>query len=57
MPDFETKMRQNPISVGALPQTRSVGELTALLQTPLLDLRMAGEGSVVESKKIHRCGS
>jgi len=39
MPDFKAKMHQNPISAGALPQTPLVGELAALPQTSLLDLR------------------
>jgi len=39
MSDFKAKMHENrPISIGAPPQT-PLGELTALRQTPLLNLR------------------
>jgi len=39
MSDFKDKMHQKPILAGALPQTPFVEELTALPQTPWLDLR------------------
>ena len=51
MSDFKAKMHQNPISAGAPSRTPLVGELTALPQTPCLDLRgliLRGE----EGKKV-----
>ena len=54
---FKAKIHQNPISAWALFHTPLVRELTALPQTPWLDLRgptskgRGGEVSVVESKK------
>jgi len=43
MPDFRAKMHQKSISAGAPPQT-PLGELTALSQTPWLDLGPTSKG-------------